>query len=263
LSNAQSASQLALDGNPPISDDAISGVLVRGTGWIDPSGWQAEDLAYMQTETRASLLAWIWSLECPVVNRYPPEIWYQPRVPLLSWQPLLRRSGLPSLETMLTNVEQEACLFGGRLTRAGIAGAVYGPLTSDVRYLVAGDDDWRGLATMQRFAPVCLTPPHGAVQSVCVVGEQVVWEGEPSPEIILLEPALRRFATAAGLAFLELAIASASEGFCVVDVEPYPHFERFGEAAQLVIVERLADLLTAGVGDGRTGAPQIMSGSPI
>lgn len=263
LGNAQSASQLAMDGEPLLPSDAISGVLMRGTGWIDPSGWQAEDLAYMQTETRAAMLAWIWSLECPVINRYPPAIWYQPRVPLLSWQPLLRRCGLPALETMLTNVEQEARLFGERLAQQGISGAVYGPLTSEARYLVAGDDDWRGLAAMQRFAPVCLTPPHGAVQSVCVVGEQVVWEGEPSPGKVLLEPALCSFAAAAGVAFLELAIAATPDGYCVVDVEPYPHFERFGEAARLLIVEGLADLLTSGTGDGHKNTPQETPGSPI
>jgi len=263
LSNGQSASQLAIDGEPPIPGDAISGVLVRATGWIDPSGWQAEDLAYMQTETRAAMLAWIWGLQCPVVNRYPPAIWYQPRVPLLSWQPLLRRSGLPSLETMLTNVEQEARLFGGRLTQAGIAGAVYGPLTSDVRYLVAGENDWRGLAALQHIAPVSLTPPHGAVRSVCVVGEQVVWEGQPSPEMSALEPALHSFAAGVALAFVELAVADTPDGYCVIDVEPYPHLERFGEAARLRIVEVLADILTAGGGAVRMDSLESLPGGPL
>lgn len=244
LDNQQSASQLIWEDEPPLLDEHIAGVLVRSSGWIDPAGWQPDDLAYMQTETRAALLAWLWSLECPVVNRYPPAIWYQPHVPLLSWQRLLRSCGLPTLETLVTNVEKEARLFGGRLAQEGMAGAVYGPLTSDVRYLVTGEEDWSGLAAMQRYAPVCLTYPHGAAQSVCVVGDRVAWEGKPPAEGAALEPGLISFASVAGLAFVELALAPVSGGFCVIDVEPYPHFERFGEAARQQIVEGVVQLLT-------------------
>ena len=197
-------------------------MLVRTTGWIDPTGWQPDDLAYMQLETQAALLAWLWSLACPVVNRYPSAVWYHAQLPLLFWQRPLRLCGLPVLETLVTNVEQEARLFGRRLAQEGVPGAVYGPLTSAVRYLVSGDDDWSSLTAMQSYTPVCLAYPHGAARSVCVVGEQVVWEGEPSPEMALLEPALRRFATAAGLAFVELALASTSQGICVIAVEPHP-----------------------------------------
>jgi hypothetical protein len=101
---------------------------------------------------------------------------------------------------------------------------------------------------MQRYAPVCLTYPHGAVQLVCVVGQQVVWDVEPSPQT-LLEPALRRFASAAGLAFVELALAPTSRGSGIVAVEPYPRLERFGCAARERIVEGLVNLLTADAAD--------------
>lgn len=182
-----------------------------------------------------------------MVNRYPSAIWYHPQVPLLSWQRLLRHCGLPTLETLVTNVAQEAEAFGRRLAQEGVGGAVYGPLTSDVRYLVTSEEDWNGLAAMQRYAPVCLASPHGAAESVCVVGEQVVWDSAPSAETALLEPALHRFAEATGLAFVELAFAPTPQGICVVAVQPYPHFERFGAAAQRQIVEGLAHLLTAEV----------------
>ncbi len=254
--NKQSASELVWDEEPVVFDDQITGVLVRSTGWIDPIGWQPDDLTYMQAEAQAALLAWLWSLACPVVNRYPSAIWYNRQVPLLSWQRLLRHCGLPTLETLVTNVDQEARVFGRRLAQEGVAGAVYGPLTSDVRYLLTSDEDWNGLATMQRYAPVCLTYPHGEAHLVCVAGDQVVWEGKPSPETALLEPALRRFATAAGLAFVELALAPTSEGICVIDVEPNPHFERFGDAARHQIVEGLVHLLTAEIRYTRKGSAQ-------
>lgn len=261
LDNERSASQLVWDEESPVLDEHITGVLVRSTGWIDPIGWQPDDLTYMQAETQAALLAWLWSMACPVVNRYSSAIWYRFQAPLLSWQPLLRRCGLPTLETLVTNVEEEARAFGQRLAQEGVVGAVYGPLTSDARYLVTGDEDWSGLAAMQRYAPVCLTYPHGAAQLVCVVGERVVWEGEPSSEAALLEPALRRFARTAGLAFVELALAPTSNGICTIAVEPYPHFERFGDAARQQIVEGIVQLLTAEAGRNRNDPAQAFHGS--
>jgi hypothetical protein len=248
LNNAESTSQLAWDEEQPIADDEIAGVLVRGTGWIEPAGWEPADLAYMQAETQAALLAWIWSLACPVVNRFPSALWYRPRVPLLSWQGLLRRCGLPTSEVLVTNVEDEARGFGRRLALEGVDDVVYGPLTSDARYLVGGDEDWRGLAALQQNAPVCLTYPHGAAQPVCVVGEQVVWEGKPSSEMTTLEPALQRFAVAAGLAFVELALAPTHQGICVIQVEPQANFAHFAEAARKRIVEGIVYLLTSEAG---------------
>ncbi len=261
LDNERSASQLVWDGESPVLDEHIAGVLVRGAGWIDPTGWQTDDLAYMQAETQAALLAWLWSLACPVVNRYCPTLWYRVQSPLLSWQPLLRRCGLPTLEALVTNAGEEARAFGQRLAREGVAGTVYGPLTSDARYLVSSEEDWSGLAAMQSRAPICLNYPHGAAQSVCVVGERVVWEGEPSSEAALLEPALRRFALAAGLAFVELALAPASNGIRVIAVEPYPRFERFGDAARRQIVDGIVHTLTAEAGHSRDEPARAFHGS--
>jgi hypothetical protein len=142
-----------------------------------------------------------------------------------------------------------------------VAGAVYGPLTSDLRYLVSADDDWDGLAALQRSAPVCLTYPHGAPRFACVVGEHVVWAAEPSPETAELEPALRRLATVTGLSFVEVALAPTSNGPSVIAVEPRPHFEHFGEAARQQIAEGIAQLLTAEVVQGRVDPAGPLPGS--
>jgi hypothetical protein len=245
LDNAQSTSRLAWDDEPPIAGDDIAGVLVAGTAWIDPAGWQRDDLAYVHAETQAALLAWLWSLRCPVVNRFPAAIWCRPRIPLLFWHRLLRRCGLPTPATLVTNVDREARAFAALPGEENLAAVVYGPITSDARYLVTSDQDWDGVAAMQRYAPICLTHPHGAAQLACVVGDRVVWEGEPPPEMIRLEPALRRFAAASGLAFVELAFAAAADGrMGVVAVEPHPNFERFGDMAREWIVEEIVGLMT-------------------
>jgi hypothetical protein len=244
LDNECSASQLVQDEEQPVTDKQISGVLVRGMGWNDPTGWQTDDWAYMQAETQAALLAWLWSLPCPVVNCYPAAIWYRPQMSLLSWQPLLWRCSLPVSEALVSNVAAEAHAFRRRLADQGIAGAIYGPITSDARYLVVSDDDWAGLATMQARAPVCLTHPHGEPRLACVVGGQVVWEGAAPPEANTLEPALCRFAAVAGLAFVEVVLAPATNGLCVVAVEHHPRYEHFGDAARQEIVAGLVQLLT-------------------
>ena len=248
LNNEESASWLSLDDEPALSNDSIHGVLVRTAGWIDPTAWEPEDLSYMQAEVQAAFLAWLWSLDCPVVNRVPSAIWYRPQVPLLAWQRLFRHSGLPMVETLVTNVESEALGFRKQLADEGLPGAVFGPLSGQARYLVTREEEWGGLASLQRVTPVCLAVPHGEPQLVCVVGDQVVWEGEPPLEAVLLEPALRRFADAAGLSVVELALAPTATGMCVVAVETSPRFEHFGDTAREQIVEEIVCLLTAGAG---------------
>lgn len=244
LDTEQSGSSLAWDEQTPVREDDIAGVLVLSAGWIDPSGWRPADLTYVQAETQAALLAWLWSLACPVVNRYLPAVWYRPQAPLLSWHRLLQRCGLPILETLVTNVEHEAREFGQRLAADGLDGAVYAPFTSEARYLVTSEEDWRGLVALQRVTPVCLSAPHGEAQTVCVVGDHVVWDGEPSPESVRLEPGLRSFARAAGLAFVDLTLAPTSKGVCVVAVDTHPRLELFGDAARTEIVDGIVQLLT-------------------
>jgi hypothetical protein len=244
LETRESRSSLVWGEQAPVCCEEIAGVLVLGAGLVDPSGWRPADLAYVQAETQAALLAWLWSLACPVVNRYPPQVWYRPQAPLLSWCRLLERCGLPTLPTLVTNVEADARAFAREHAAGGLDGAVYGPLTSEVRYLVTSEDDWEGLAALQKVTPVCLSAPHGEPQRVCVVGDRVVWDRPPSPDLISLEPSLSRFAAAAGLAFVELSLAPASEGVCVVAVETHPRLEAFAEDPQAEIVERIVQLLT-------------------
>ncbi|MBS0155132.1 MAG: hypothetical protein JSS38_11090 [Nitrospira sp.] len=245
LNNDRSESRIVWGDELSVSDDDITSVFVRSTGWIDPTGWQPDDLAYMQSETQAALLAWLWSLACPVINRYSSALWYRPRVPLLSWQRVFRHCGIPTSEMLVTNVDQEALDFRKHLFVEGAQGAVYEPLSSDVRYLVTSDKDWSGLAAMQHCTPVCLSYPHGTAQFVCVVGDKVVWEGEPPSEMVALEPALQRFSRASGLVFVELALAPTSKDISVIAVEPHPNFEHFGVAARQHIVDGIVKLLRA------------------
>ena len=55
----------------------------------------------------------------------------------------------------------------------------------------------------------------------------VIWNGVPPPEAPAIEAALRRFAAATALTFVEIAIAPVRGGRAVVLVEPRPRLERF------------------------------------
>src|ERR1700751_4676478 len=153
LNTLSSSSQLMWEDGTRVFDIEIAGVLVRRSGWIPRDGWNPDDLAYVQAETQAALLAWLWSLDCPVVNRYPSALWHLTDAPPLFWQPLLERCGLRALDSLVSNVAQEIHAF-----RTGFGDeAVYAPLTTEARYRLDSDDQWDKLAAMQRLGPIHLT----------------------------------------------------------------------------------------------------------
>ena len=251
LATHSSASQLIWEDGTHLLDSDIAGVLVRGSGSVTPDGWNQDDLAYVQKETHAALLAWLWSLDCPVINRYPAALWHWPDAPLLFWQPWLKQCGLRLLDSLVSNVEQETRAFG-----AGLGDdAVYAPLTAEARYRLGCDDHWDKLAAMQRHAPVHLTQAPVAPHSACVVGPRVLWEGTPPTNLDTLEPALARFSTVAGLAFVEITITTLGDGPRVAEVNPYPRVEHFGQSAQREIVASLVQLLTEEFGSAKWGVP--------
>jgi hypothetical protein len=238
------ATGLASSLYPNAPDTAIAGVLVRDIGWLDPAGWDTADHAYMQAELRAVALAWLAGLTCPVINRPDAALWYRPGAPLLAWRALLRRSGLPLPEVVVTSDPTEADAFRRRLATGGIAGAVYTPFTDAAGYLLADDDDWERLATLQERTPVCLTEPHGAVTLACIVGDSVIWDRAVPPEAIALESALLRFAAAAHLTFVEIALAPVRRGLAVVLVNTLPRLEHFAVPARARVLDALVALLT-------------------
>jgi hypothetical protein len=239
------AAGLASSLYPDVPDTAIAGVLVRDTGWLEPAGWDAADHAYMQAEVRAVTLAWLAGLACPVINRPNAALWYRADAPLLAWRALLRGSGLPLPEVVVTSDPAEARAFRRRLATGGVAGAVYTPLTAPAAgYLLADDDAWERLAALQARAPVCLAEPHGAVTLACIVGNTVIWDRAVPAEAVALEPGLSRFAAVAHLAFVEVAVAPVRSGLAVVLVNTLPRLEHFALSARARVLDALVALLT-------------------
>lgn len=259
LENNSSASQLKIQGMA-LAEDDIKGVFVRSNGWIDPAGWESNDLMYVQAEILAALLAWLWSLPATVVNRYPPAIWYSPQRSLLSWYPALRRCGLPYSETLITNVAPEAQAFRRRLSARGVEGAVYSPLTSDARYLVTSEQEWDGLTRLADTTPLTLAVPHEAPQTVCVVGKHVFWDHQPARSLQALQPSLQLFARTLGLSFVELVVSPTITGPSIIAIEPFPTLNAFDQTTRHQIMQRIADLLMAGT-EGAASFSGIAKGS--
>ncbi|WP_144299614.1 ATP-grasp domain-containing protein [Elioraea rosea] len=232
---------LALDDGPPLS---VESVFIRHVPWLDPGGWEPADHAYMQSEMQAALLAWLAALPCPVVNRPSAALWYRHGNPLLGWYPLLRRCGLPTPETVLTDDAEAARRFAADLGAAGVPGTICTSLTQEAAWLV-GPGEWAGLAAVQTRTPICLTEPHGAPRTACVVGGEVIWDGAASREEAALTAGLRRLAGETGLDFLEVAVAPCRNGPAVVLVEPRPRLEHFSAGTQATILDALTDLLAA------------------
>lgn len=235
-----SSSWILFDDGNYLSQKEIEGVLVRNLGRIAAQRWDAHDHGYVQTEMYAALLGWLWSLDCPVVNRYPPPFWFRLDMPLIFWHRLLEQCGLRGLSSLISNVEQEiddySNALGGQI--------VHAPLTDKSRNPLDSEDAWRRIGGIQRIAPVHLTQDTAPLCVACVVGSRVVWS-EPIPlGADTLEPALIRLSAAAGLAFYETGIALTATGLQVASVKSYPRLEHFRSAAQGAIVAELAGLLT-------------------
>lgn len=245
LDAAASESAIVLaDGSCVLGQD-IEGVFVGAVGAIDPTGWAPADLAYVRTETHSALLAWLWSLDCRVVNRPTADTWYRPSPPLISWHRRLTESGLPTLETLVTNSVDATRDFARRHASTAASGLIVGPLTSDVRYLVSNEDEWNRLSSLQRRTPVPLTEPHGAARFACVVGDRVVWEPSVDRAAEEHDGALRQFTLAAGLALVEVVLAPVATGMAVIAVETRPNLQHFGQTAAL-IVDRIVEVLISG-----------------
>lgn len=234
LETDRTQSQLLLADGTRLSNTEIEGVLVRDT-WIDTHGWQADDLLYMQAEAQAALLGWLWSLECPVINRYPADIWNRRHIPLPLWGPALRRCGLAPIKQLISTDAEDLAAFG-------IDSATYAPLTDPARYQLT-PEAITGLAKLGQYTPVCLLPAFSQPLHGCVAGDAVIWQ-EPlnNPE---LDRAVADFARQIGLPFLEIEIATTAAGLEVIDVLPFPDIRRFSTEQQQAIAGHLADTLVA------------------
>jgi hypothetical protein len=226
--------RIVLPDGQELGNDTLDGVFVRNWGWIDPAGWAEQDRAYKQTEAQAAMLAWLWSLRCPVINRPPAHMWYRPAMSLANWLPWIWKAGMSSPSMMITNRAADL-----QYSPDSKAGAVFAPVSGTQEFLAGNDREWAGLLELSRLMPIGLNAPHAQGVRTCVVGSAVIWDREVPPEWRKLEKSLASLAAISGLDFLELAIASVEAEPAIVSVSPQVSYELFGAEAQAQILAAL------------------------
>jgi hypothetical protein len=207
VNSASTSSALVFADGTCLCDRDISGVFLRRRKALITST-SSDDYCYIQAEIEAASLGWIWTLQCPVINRLPPWLWYSRKPPIQVWSRLLRTNGLQEFECCRPSSDAESKNW------------------DDFRALDVGDPD------------ICYV-------RACIVGRSVVWNIDRSEIWHPYESALLEFTRYVGLSFLEVAFAETREGIGVKEVDPFPDLSRFGESSTRAITEALATLFAA------------------
>jgi hypothetical protein len=105
LDSDRSSTRFLLETSGASFEAEISAVFVRKSPFAYNEGWALDEATYVQAEKEAALLGWIWGLPCPVINRYPPELWFEPVESLEFWRGRIERF---RLELVSTRSEQAA-----------------------------------------------------------------------------------------------------------------------------------------------------------
>lgn len=244
LSSERSASWTRFDAGQMLRQRDWRGVLVRGFGAPPAAeGWEARDLAYVQTETQAALLAWLRSLPCPVLNPPLAETWFRQQRVLPEQQTLLARAGLPALANIVTNDAAAARQFAQRWDGA----ATYAPLTSVLRYPISDAAQWQELERVMTQFPVCLMAPLvGQIAYLAYAGGATIWR-EPvelaKRQRTELTEGLRRLAHLAQLELFQVELLINDGAAQCLSFNAYPQFALFSQAEQSQLGRHIAALL--------------------
>jgi len=232
-----SAAQLA--DSSPFGDHEVKGVLVQKPPRLDADVAPNAESERLQMEKNAILIAWCWSLPCPVINRYPTAFWFAPSTAQVFWEPLLTRCGLALPDTILSNVEAALRRFA-----ADLGGNIcYSPFCDSQTYRITGQESWAGLNKMRVNGPVRLvsfTPP---VYRACVVGQQIFWDRTVPDPLLHCEDQLKQLAALAGLDFIEVRLIVQRGDLGVLAVEAFPDLKGFSEASLREIAGALVAIL--------------------
>ena len=240
LETLNSSSRVFLEDETVISDSQISAVLVRRPTCLPADAGDPDDLVYIKEEADAALLGWLWSLDCIVVNRYPPAVWYRRDQPFVVWRNLLQRSGLRVPDSIVTNASADLVAY-----RTALGGKVsLVPLSSQDGEFLNLDHCSETDLFLIKGAPAHVVQSGMGQERLCVIGSDVVWNESPVGNRGTIESALACFRELTGLAFFELALSRFQDETRVAAFNPFPRLENFTLNAQSQIVAALVSLLT-------------------
>jgi hypothetical protein len=232
-----------------ISFRDIDGIISRSYGVpLSREEYDTVDGKYITSEWHALLMAWLYRMPCPVVNRLRPELWYRSQLQpadLLSLVPDLRFK-LPRF--LVTTRPEEARTFWESTGQQ----IYYIPANEVTRYPVFDQSDLDKLETLSATLPLRLTERiAGTPCDAFVAGEQVTLVG---PEGVLrrsVPPDLSAACTHVGstldLAFYRLSLVEDDHGewYCLA-LDRLPQLLRQPAEVRAEIARSLADLLAGG-----------------
>jgi hypothetical protein len=199
-----------------------------------------EDMPYMQSEWAAFMRAWLQSLPGPVVNRVPPELWFQ-----TSLGPPLMLSRVPRLADLtakfaLTNVPGDAVSFVDNCPN----GATVSPFTCGTRWIVRHENADELTHLTDKFPLQLIERPSGDAVEIVVTQNQAT----VIPTSVSISPAIiQRLIEAAkdlGVAFCRFEGTQALVGqFTLLRIDLMPRIERYPQGTNREIVDNLVRLL--------------------
>jgi hypothetical protein len=221
LDTSYSTFELQLENGRKLNAEQILGVLAISPYGGDNS--EVKEKEYFRAEKRAALLAWLWSLQCPVINRIPPILWISPHLPLAFWRPALRRCGLPVVDSILSNVPSELERFVSEFSGE----CDYVPLSFEEFYRVATPTDFEGLTKLSQFCSINLTQYSPVRYVACVVDRKIFWNQSVSPILTSWQDRLIQLGVVTGLSFLEIGVLVIGGTPRVRSVSPFPKLDLF------------------------------------
>jgi hypothetical protein len=221
LDTASSAFELHLENGRTLSTEQLFGVVTLAPSIGDNS--EIKEKEHFRAEKRAALLAWLWSLQCPVINRIPPMLWISPHIPLALWRPALRKCGLPAVDSILSNLPSELEKFVSELSGE----CDYVPLSIKELYRVATPADFEGLTKLAPFCSINLAQSSPFTYTACVVERNVFWNQSVSPVLTSLQDRLIQLGVVTGLSFLEIGALIVDGAPRICSISPFPKLDRF------------------------------------
>jgi hypothetical protein len=237
LDTSCSTFELHLENGRTLDEEQLLGVVTLAPSNGDNS--EIKEKEYFRAEKRATLLAWLWSLQCPVINRIPPMLCISTHVPLALWRPALGRCGLPAVDSILSNLPSELEKFVSELSGE----CDYVPLSIKEVYRVATPADFDGLMKLTQFCPVSLTQYGPLTYMACIVKRNVFWNQSGPPVLTTLQDRLMQLTVITGLSFLEVGVVVAGGTPSVFSINPFPELDQFEPETCHGIAEALLDIL--------------------
>ena len=209
IGSRESSSTLRFGDGSSLAGKDIQGVLIRKPSFNINAGWDAEYATYVRAEKEAGLLGWIWSLDCPIINRYSPELWLEPAQPLSFWRGRLEP-------------------FGLELADPGEAGRRGDPIG------LGGENKERESEPREDGASSYLA---------AVIRRRVIWDQSTPFESTGIEEGLSRFAESLGLTYIECRATYLDGRWRIARVEPFPTYDQFCFGSRGEIIRELLAFL--------------------